>query len=184
MQNLPMPQRAPATDGALAGPEAALGAADTAPGTALDSFDALPADKPDVNALVLPPPAPSKPAAQPGTHTVSVWLGTSAPQRLTANLGISFINTSFRQRQLWGLAAVTNHGKSSYTQLQLVLRVDGGGRQRVRIAELRPGQTRNVKVRLTMPRGDHPSTISVTSIERRTGALRYAGREERTRTAR
>jgi hypothetical protein len=111
-------------------------------------------------------PAPQRRTADP-SRTVSVRLGTSAQQRLEGNLGVSITQTDVHGRQLSAAAAVTNQGRTPLTRIELTFWVEGGGRQHVRIPELRPGQTRSIKVRVRVPRGARPETVQVTSEGRR-----------------
>jgi hypothetical protein len=111
-------------------------------------------------------PAPPRRTADP-SRTFTVKLGTSAPQRLEGNLGVNIIQADVHGRQLFAVAAVVNQGRNPLTRVELTFWVEGGGRQRVRIPELRPGQTRSIKVRVRVPRGNRPETIQVTSEGRR-----------------
>jgi hypothetical protein len=58
---------------------------------------------------------------------------------------------------------VQNQGRTPYERLDLTFWVDGGGRQHVRIPELRSAQSRSIKVRLRTPRGNRPEAIQVTT---------------------
>jgi hypothetical protein len=109
-----------------------------------------------------PPPEPAENKAA----RVPVQLGTSAPQTIDSRLSISVIQAAVRGRQLSASTAVLNRGRTPYSGIQLRFWIDGGGHQNVRIHELRPGETRNVRVRLRTPRGDHPDMIWASSMGR------------------
>jgi hypothetical protein len=126
-------------------------------------FDELGAPVGGEQPIVLPPINGSDENA---VERVVVRLDTSVSQVLDGSLSISVIQAAFRGRQLSLTANVLNEGRTPYRKVELGFWIEGGGRQKVRISELRPGQARNINVRVKLPRGDRPDTISVTSAGR------------------
>lgn len=108
-----------------------------------------------------------KPSAVKQTpRTVSIQLHTSALQPLEGGLGVSVIQASVHSGHLLVHADVVNHGKTSCAGIVLRFWIEHGGRRTVKIAELRPAQSRSVKVGIRVPRHDRPDTIEVTSMGR------------------
>jgi hypothetical protein len=120
-----------------------------------------------------------RPTVDP-SRTVSVILHTSRPQRLATNLGISVVQTGVHGRQLSAAASVINEGRTPLERIALTFTVPGGSRQHVRIPELRAGQSRSVKVRLRIPRGNPPDAIQVTTTGS-SSSFATAGNEESAR---